>query len=138
MAPATEGATTTAAVSFRDFLRELEAENDLLKVNIEVDPHLELAAIIRKVYETGDNAPLFDKIKGRNSNRLFRILGAPVGVSKLKGKPFIRIANLLEYLQLLLDQKLYTKSWQLNTYSPSSRRSSVLAPSSSTYSSATT
>lgn len=87
----TEG--PSPAQDFRRFIQELEEEGDLAAINVEVDPHLELAAIVRKVYETEDKAPLFNNIKGRHTNGLFRILGAPVGASKLPHKRFIRIAK---------------------------------------------
>ncbi|KAG8408185.1 Ferulic acid decarboxylase 1 [Metarhizium acridum] len=83
------------AMSFRRFIQELKDEQDLLEVNSEVDPYLELAAIIRRVYEEEEKAPLFNNIQGRNDNGLFRILGAPVGVSKIPGKRYIRIAKSL-------------------------------------------
>ncbi|KAM0433336.1 hypothetical protein ACHAPT_004212 [Fusarium lateritium] len=85
----------SAAQSFRRFIQELHDENDLVTVDAEVDPHLELAAIVRNVYETEDKAPLFSNVKGRQANGLFRILGAPVGASKIPGKRFIRIAKSL-------------------------------------------
>ncbi|KAK1472922.1 hypothetical protein CTAM01_16245 [Colletotrichum tamarilloi] len=85
----------SSAASFRTFIEELAEENDLLSITKEVDPHLELAAITRKVYETRDKAPLFQSVKGRTEDGLFRVLGAPVGASKLPGKCFIRIAKSL-------------------------------------------
>ncbi|KAL0939630.1 uncharacterized protein CTRU02_206240 [Colletotrichum truncatum] len=84
-----------AAASFRQYVQELAEEGDLVSISKEVDPHLELAAIVRKVYETEDKAPLFENVKGRNENGLFRVLGAPVGASSLPGKRFIRIAKSL-------------------------------------------
>ncbi|RJE23104.1 cytoplasm protein [Aspergillus sclerotialis] len=84
-----------AAADFRQFVKELEDENDLLTITKEVDPHLELAAITRKVYETEDKAPLFESIKGREGKGLFRILGAPVGLSRQPGRRFGRIAKSL-------------------------------------------
>lgn len=50
---------------------------------------------MRKVYETEDKAPLFENVKGRHENGLFRVLGAPVGASSVPGKRFIRIAKSL-------------------------------------------
>lgn len=84
-----------AAADFRRYVQELTAENDLVSISREVDPHLELAAIVRKVYETEDKAPLFENVKGRHENGLFRVLGAPVGASSLPEKRFIRIAKSL-------------------------------------------
>ncbi|KAF3805990.1 UbiD-like decarboxylase [Colletotrichum gloeosporioides] len=84
-----------AAANFRQYVKELAEEGDLLSISKEVDPRLELAAIVRKVYETEHKAPLFENIKGRQNNGLFRVLGAPVGASSLPGKRFIRIAKSL-------------------------------------------
>ncbi|KAM6525553.1 hypothetical protein FALCPG4_011091 [Fusarium falciforme] len=87
----------SSAQSFHRFIQELQEENDLVVINSEVDPHLELAAIDRNVYETEDKAPPFNNVKGRQGNGLFRILGAPVGASKIPGKRFIRIAKSLDW-----------------------------------------
>ncbi|KAI8670090.1 Ferulic acid decarboxylase 1 [Fusarium sp. Ph1] len=83
----------SSAQSFRRFIQKLQDENDLVVIDSEVDPHLELAAIVQNVHETEDKAPLFNNVKGRQENGLFRILGAPAGASKIPGKTFIRIAK---------------------------------------------
>lgn len=83
----------TAAQCLRQFIKELEDEGDLIKITEQVDPHLELGAITRRVYETEDKAPLFENIKGRIDDGLFRVLGAPVGASRAPGKRFIRLAK---------------------------------------------
>ncbi|OQE31798.1 hypothetical protein PENSTE_c001G02231 [Penicillium steckii] len=85
----------TAAGDLRQFLKELQDEDDLLIVKKEVDPEMELAAITRRVYETEEKAPLFENIKGREGNGLFRVLGAPVGLSRVPGQRFGRIAKSL-------------------------------------------
>lgn len=85
-----------SAEDFRRFVQELQDENDLLPITKQVDPHLELAAIVRKVYESEEKAPLFENIKGRkNHHSLFRILGAPVGLSRIPGQRLGRIAKSL-------------------------------------------
>lgn len=88
-------ATKGPAESLRQFIRELHEEGDLVSIDTEVDPDFEIAAIARRVYETEDKAPLFNNPKGRRDNGLFRILGAPVGASRLPGRRFIRIAKSL-------------------------------------------
>ncbi|KAK1701607.1 uncharacterized protein BDZ83DRAFT_596015 [Colletotrichum acutatum] len=65
----------SSAASFRTFIEELVKENDLLSIMKEVDPHLELAAITRKVYETRDKASLFQCVKGRTEQASFVFLG---------------------------------------------------------------
>lgn len=85
------------AESLRQFLRELERDNDLLTITKDVDPHLEVGAIIRKVYETEAKAPLFESFTGydRGESGLFRILGAPVGLSSVAGQRLGRVARSL-------------------------------------------
>ncbi|KAJ5112645.1 hypothetical protein N7532_000690 [Penicillium argentinense] len=85
----------SSAEEFRQFVSELREENDLLSIREEVDPHLELAAIVRKVYETEEKVPLFENITGQTSSGLFRVLGAPVGLSRVPGQRFGRIAKSL-------------------------------------------
>ena len=82
----------SAAENFRRFIQELQEEGDLVTIGDEIDPHLELGAIVRRAYETEDKAPLFTNVKGTQSNGLIRVLGAPVGASKIPVKRFIRIA----------------------------------------------
>lgn len=84
-----------AAGDFRQFVQELEEENDLLTITQQVHPHLELGAIVRKVYESEEKAPLFENIQGRAGTGLFRVLGAPVGLSRVPGQRFGRIAKSL-------------------------------------------
>ncbi|KAF4442241.1 3-octaprenyl-4-hydroxybenzoate carboxy-lyase [Fusarium austroafricanum] len=88
-------ASKSPAENLRRYIQELRNENDLVLIEQEVDPDLEMAAICRRVYETEDKAPLFMNLKGSSSGGLFRILGAPAGASSVPGKRFIRIANSL-------------------------------------------
>ncbi|KAJ3545668.1 hypothetical protein NM208_g2402 [Fusarium decemcellulare] len=104
-----EVATKSSAESFRRFIQELEDENDLVNIDTEVDPAMELAAIVRNVYETEDKAPLFNNVKGRDPNGLFRVLGAPVGASKIPGKRFIRIAKSLGLPSTATGQEIIQK-----------------------------
>lgn len=64
---------------FRDFIQQLKKDGDLVEINQQVDPELEVGAITRKVYEERLPAPLFNNLKGQKEN-LFRILGAPGGL----------------------------------------------------------
>ncbi|RJE22812.1 hypothetical protein PHISCL_04870 [Aspergillus sclerotialis] len=68
---------SAAAGNLRQFLKELQDEDDLVVIKEEVDPAMELAAVTRRVYEMEEKAPLFERIKGRHGNGLFRVLGAP-------------------------------------------------------------
>jgi len=74
----------------REYIAELEAEEELQHITEEVDWNLEVGAIIRRGYDLGAPAPLFENIKGYP--RGFRILGAPTGSSAKKGRFYARIA----------------------------------------------
>lgn len=50
--------------NLRSFLDQLRRENDLLTVEAEVDPYLEIAEIHRRVIEQGGRALFFTKVKG--------------------------------------------------------------------------
>lgn len=82
---------------FRDFLQVLRNENDLVDITEECDPHLEVGAIMRKVYEEKLPVPLFKNLKKDASNpdlkNLFDIAGCIGGLrDPVKGNDHARIA----------------------------------------------
>ena len=79
-------------LNFRSFVEALKEDGDLVEINSERDPHLEVSAIIRKVCETDDKAPLFNNVKGAKDG-LFRILGAPASLRSTKDTRYGRIAR---------------------------------------------
>lgn len=103
-------------MNFRSYVEALKADNDLVEIEREVDPDLEVGAIIRKVCETDDRAPLFNKVKGAH-NGLFRILGAP---NSLRSDPKSKYGRLARHLALpptagmkdILDKMLSAKQAQ--------------------------
>ena len=64
-------------LSLRDYIEALRAIGEVQEIDQEVELDLEVGAIIRRCYETGAAAPLFQRITGVTPG--FRILGAPVG-----------------------------------------------------------
>ncbi|RAK71450.1 UbiD family decarboxylase [Aspergillus fijiensis CBS 313.89] len=52
------------APDFRSFLNTLRADGDLVDIYQEVDPHLEVGAIARRVSERNAQVPLFHQVKG--------------------------------------------------------------------------
>ena len=50
--------------NLRSFLDLLRRENDLVTINVEVDPYLEIAEIHRRVIDRGGPALLFTRVKG--------------------------------------------------------------------------
>jgi len=76
--------------SFRQYIEELERNNELVHIEKEVDYNLEMSAICRRAYDLPAPAPLFSNI--RNCYPDFRVLGTPVGLSPDKEYPCKRIA----------------------------------------------
>jgi UbiD family decarboxylase len=83
-------------LSFRSFVDALREDDDLVEIEAEVDPYLEVGAIIRKVCETDNKAPLFKCPKGKNG-QLFQILGAP---NSLRPDPAQRFGRLARHIGL--------------------------------------
>jgi phenacrylate decarboxylase len=83
---------TEPHLNFRSFVETLRKDNDLADVNQEIDPDLELSAIVRRALETMDKAPLFNNVKGTKDG-LFRVLGAPASLRKDQGQRYARLAR---------------------------------------------
>ncbi len=64
----------------REYVSLLEECGELQRVRKEVDWNLEIGAIIRRCYDIGAPAPLFERINGYPDG--YRVLGAPMGPSK--------------------------------------------------------
>ncbi|KAH7187919.1 3-octaprenyl-4-hydroxybenzoate carboxy-lyase-domain-containing protein [Fusarium oxysporum] len=92
-------------MDFRAYVETLEADDDLVQINDECDPHLEVGAIIRKVVENDAKAPLFNNIKGQDVNGLWRILGAP---NSLRSNLKQRYGRLARHLGLPPDSSMKT------------------------------
>src|SRR5438132_11540209 len=76
--------------SLREYIDELKALGEVQEIDVEVDWNLEMGAIIRRSYELRAPAPLFNRIKGIEPG--FRVLGAPAGLSRQKGRALVRLA----------------------------------------------
>jgi len=74
----------------REYLAGLRSIGELVEVNKEVDWNLEIGAIIRRCYETGAPAPLFNSIKGIEKG--FRVFGAPACISRQPSLYLSRVA----------------------------------------------
>ncbi|ROV92569.1 hypothetical protein VMCG_08913 [Cytospora schulzeri] len=84
-------------MNFRSFVEALRDDGDLVEINDEIDPHLEVGAVIRRVCETDGKAPLFNKLKGQDEHGLWRILGAP---NSLRSDPKQKFGRLARHLNL--------------------------------------
>ncbi|KAG7419746.1 Ferulic acid decarboxylase 1 [Fusarium oxysporum f. sp. rapae] len=83
-----------AQLDYRKFLDMLRHDNDLVEINTGVDPHLELGAIIRRVSEVNDKAPLFNNIKGARDG-LWRVAGNAASLRPNEKDRYGRIARSL-------------------------------------------
>lgn len=77
---------------FRSYVEALKDDGDLIEIDQELDPHLEAGAIIRKVCETNDKAPLLNNLKGAQHG-LWKILGAPASLRSDKKQKYGRLAR---------------------------------------------
>ncbi|KXT06047.1 hypothetical protein AC578_1283 [Pseudocercospora eumusae] len=82
-----------AQVEFRAFIEQLRNDNDIVEIDQEIDPHLEAAAIVRRVAEVNGKAPLFNNIKGAKPGGLFRMFGNAASLRSSPTERFGRIAR---------------------------------------------
>jgi 4-hydroxy-3-polyprenylbenzoate decarboxylase len=78
----------------RQYVEALRSLGEVQEIDAPVSLDLELAAVIRRCYETGAPAPLFTKFSDHAGG--FRILGAPGGTSAKPQMEMARVAVSLE------------------------------------------
>lgn len=88
--------------NLRSFLDQLRRENDLVTVEAEVDPYLEIAEIHRRVIEQGGPALLFTKVKGSRFAVVTNLFGTQKRIELAFGprpeqfvKEIVRVAETL-------------------------------------------
>ena len=70
----------------RDFIKQLEAEGELKRIGIEVDPCLEITEICDRTLRAGGPALLFEKVKGSAFPLLGNLFGTPRRVAMGMGE----------------------------------------------------
>lgn len=85
----------------REFLADLERTGDLRRVKAEVDPHLEVSAIVDRVVRAGGPALLFENVKGSDLPLAINVFGTNRRMSRALGVDQLddigdRIAELLK------------------------------------------
>ena len=73
----------------REYITRLEEEGEVQRIAQEVQPVLEVGAIIRRSYDLRAPAPFFQNLRGYPGSRIF---GAPIGLSRQKNRTFARFA----------------------------------------------
>src|SRR5262245_17572801 len=92
--------------NLRSFLDLLRRENDLISIDAEVDPYLELAEIHRRVIERGGPALLFRRVKGSRFPVVTNLFGTARRIDLAFGsKPEKFIKELVSVAESLLPPK---------------------------------
>lgn len=98
--------------SLRDFLDILQRENELLIIDTEVDPHLEIAEIHRRVIARGGPALLFTRVKGSSFPVATNLFGTNRRLELAFGRrPLDFVRDLVRLVEHLLPPSLDTL-WQ--------------------------
>lgn len=98
--------------NLRSFLDLLKRENDLVRVDAEVDPYLELAEIHRRVVARGGPALLFTQVKGSGYSVVTNLFGTAKRIERAFGpKPEALIRQAVQVAESLLPPRL-DKLWQ--------------------------
>src|SRR5258707_10151492 len=89
--------------NLRSFLDLLRRENDLVTIEVEVDPYLELAEIHRRVIERGGPALLFKRVKGSSFPVVMNLFGTAKRIELAFGpKPEQFVRDLVSVAEALL------------------------------------
>ena len=87
----------------REFLRRLEAQGELRRIAVEVDPYLEVTEICDRTLRAGGPALLFEKVKGSEFPLLGNLFGTPRRVAMGMGESSVsalrEVGRLLAYLK---------------------------------------
>lgn len=83
---------TDAQLDFRTFIEVLKKDNDIAEITREVDPHLEVGAIVRRVSEIDAKAPLFQNVKGARDG-LWRMFGNAASLRSPETEKYGRLAR---------------------------------------------
>src|SRR6266567_4487404 len=89
--------------NLRSFLDLLRREYDLVSIDAEVDPYLEVAEIHRRVIERGGPALLFNRVKGSSFPVVTNLFGTPKRIGLAFGaKPEQFVKELVSVAEALL------------------------------------
>jgi UbiD family decarboxylase len=92
--------------NLRTFLEVLRSENDLIEIDVEVDPYLEVAEIHRRVIDEGGPALLFKNVKGSSFPIVTNLFGTKRRVDLAFGaKPEEIVKGLVGAIDKLMPPK---------------------------------
>jgi 4-hydroxy-3-polyprenylbenzoate decarboxylase len=82
--------------SLRQCVRDLERTGQLVRIEAEVDPHLEAAEVHRRVYRAGGPAVFFARVKGTPFPMVSNLFGTPARTRFLFRDALERVRKLVE------------------------------------------
>ena len=92
--------------NLRSFIETLRRENELVEIEAEVDPYLEIAEIHRRVIEQQGKALLFDNVKGSKFPVITNLFGTAKRIDLAFGKkPQEFVKKAVEMVDVLLPPK---------------------------------
>ena len=92
--------------NLRTFLELLTRENDIVTIETEVDPYLEIAEIHRRVIKQGGPALLFTRVKGSDYPVVTNLFGTEARIERAFGpKPEALVRQLVHVAESLLPLK---------------------------------
>ncbi len=98
--------------NLRSFIEQLRRENEIVVVDAEIDPYLELAEIHRRVVEDNGPALLFTRVKGSQFAVVTNLFGTPRRMEMAMGpKPQAIVRQAIDAMHRLLPPRLSTL-WQ--------------------------
>lgn len=98
--------------NLQSFIDALRAENEVVEVNAEVDPHLEIAEIHRRVIDNSGKALLFKRVKGSDFRVVTNLFGTAKRIDIAFGsKPLDFVKRAVHAAENLLPPKL-GKLWE--------------------------
>ena len=98
--------------NLRQFLQILRQERDLVTIEAEVDPYLEVAEIHRRVIESHGPALLFNRAKGSSSPVVTNLFGTPKRIELAFGaKPQQLVKQIVHFAETFLPPK-FSKLWE--------------------------
>lgn len=92
--------------NLRDCVADLERTGQLVRIEHEIDPYLEMAEIHRRVYEAGGPALLFARVKGCDFPMVSNLFGTPARIRYLFRDTLQAVRHLIE---LKLDPSVLAK-----------------------------
>ncbi len=80
-----------------DCIKDLEARGHLLRIKEEVDPHLEMAAIHRRIFQAGGPAVFYERVKGSPFPAVSNLFGSKERAEFIFRRTLGGVRNLLEF-----------------------------------------